>query len=720
MTRNRHIKIRQRDITDCGPACIASVAAWHRSYIPVARIRQTAGTDKKGTSALGLVRAFEAIGMTAKGVRCKAESLNQVPLPAIAHLILSNKLHHYVVIYGVSEKNVKIMDPATGRIENRKRKEFEQQWSGILIISAPGGTFQPSGRQVTNRKRFLYLMKPHRRIFVQAIIGAMLYTLLGFSTSVYIQKLTDYIIVFQLKHALHIAGIVMLLLIFFQIVLSVVKNTMILRTGQIIDARLILGYYKHLLRLPQQFFDSMRVGEIISRINDAAKIRQFLSDTFINIILNVLILIFSCIILFLFHWKLAILVTMILPAYGVIYAITNRINRKQERIIMEKSAELESQLVESINNIRTVKQLNLADVMSEKMEWRFIDLLKAGYKSGTNAILSGTSSDFVSKTFTLLILWSGAVLIFRNELTIGQMMSFYTILGYMSGPASGLIGINRIYQNANIAADRLFEVMELEKPGNSGKIETDSLAGKEITFRNVFFSYGTRGDLFENLHLTIEPGKITAIVGESGSGKSSLAQLITGLYGINKGSISIGNQLLSHYSRESLSRCIAVVPQQTELFSGSILENIAPGENDPDLETVMEICSKVGLNGLLSNLPLGINTQVGENGFSLSGGERQKISLARALYRCPSIIILDEATSSLDTESEEKVMRLIAKERDQGKTIVVITHRFSALSHADKILIMDKGKIVESVSPGSLSTASYMLSPPKLFKGSNK
>lgn len=696
MNRNSHIKTRQRDLTDCGPACIASVAAWHGTYIPVARIRQIAGTDKQGTSALGLVRAFEAIGMTAKGVRCKAESLHHIPFPAIAHMVLSNKLHHYVVIYGVSERKVKIMDPATGRIEKWERKKFEQQWSGILIISAPGGTFQPTGKEITNRKRFLYLMKPHRRIFVQAIIGAMLYTLLGFSTSVYIQKLTDYIIVFQLKQALHIAGIIMLLLIVFQLVLSAVKNTMILRTGQLIDARLILGYYKHLLRLPQQFFDSMRVGEIISRINDAAKIRQFLSDTFINIILNVLILLFSCIILFLFHWKLALLVTMILPAYGVIYAITNSINRKQERIIMEKSAELESQLVESINNIRTVKQLNLEAVMSDKMEWRFIDLLKAGYKSGTNAIFSGTSSDFVSKIFTLLILWSGAVLIFRNELTIGQMLSFYTILGYMSGPASGLIGINRIYQNANIAADRLFEVMELEKPGNSGKIETDSLIGKQIIFRNVFFSYGTRGDLFENLHLTIEPGKITAIVGESGSGKSSLAQLINGLYGINRGSISIGNHLLSQYSQESLSRCIAVVPQQTELFSGSILENIAPNELHPDLKTVIEICSKVGLNSLLTQLPQGINTPVGEKGFSLSGGERQKISLARALFRQPSIIILDEATSSLDTDSEEKVMRLIAEERDKGKTVVVITHRLSALSYADTILVMDKGKVTES------------------------
>ena len=696
MVRNRHIRIKQHDVTDCGPACIASVAAWHKSYITVARIRQIAGTDKQGTSALGLVRAFESIGMSAKGIRCKADHLDQIPFPAIAHMVLRNKLQHYVVIYSVSKRKVRIMDPATGRIENMSREEFEMLWSGVLIISAPGADYQTGGNNISNRKRFFYLLRPHHHILVQAVFGAVLYTLLGFSTSVYIQKLTDYMIVFQLKQALHIASFIMLLIIVLQVVLSVVKNTMILRTGQLIDARLVLGYYRHLLQLPQCFFDSMRVGEIISRINDAAKIRHFLSDTSINVILNVLIILFSCIVLFLFHWKLAMVVSLILPAYGIVYGMANRINRKQERIIMEKSAELESHLVESINNIRTVKQLNLEHLMTDKMEYRFIDLLKAGYRSGTNAIFTTTSSEVISKIFTLLILWSSAVMIFRNELTTGQMMSFYTILGYMSGPAAGLISINRIYQNANIAADRLFEVMELERPTNEGTIEASDLTGKEIAFKNVYFSYGTRGDLFKGLDLNIEPGKITAILGDSGSGKSSLAQLISGLYEINRGSLSIGNHLVSHYSPDSLRKCIAIVPQHTELFSGSILENIVPGVTGPDMERVMEICTKTGLTGLLNDLPRGISTQVGEKGMSLSGGERQKISLARALYRQPSILILDEATSSMDSGSELMVLKNMAGERDRGKTIIYISHRLRSSSFADNIVIMGQGKVLET------------------------
>ncbi len=697
------IKVRQHDATDCGPACIASIAAWHNSCIPLARIRQAAGTDKQGTSAFGLIKAFESIGMSAKGIKCNGDHLNNIPLPAIAHLILKNKLQHYVVIYGVSNRIIRIMDPATGRIESMSREAFKLLWSGVLIISAPEADYQPTGKNISNRKRFLYLLKPHRSILLQAITGAALYTLLGFSTSVYIQKLTDYIILFQLKQALHIAGVIMLLIIALQVVLSVVKNTMVLRTGQLIDARLVLGYYRHLLQLPQRFFDSMRIGEIISRINDAAKIRQFLSDTSINVVLNTLIILFSCTLLYLFNWKLAIVVSFILPAYGIIYGIANQINKKQERIIMEKGAELESHLVESINNIRTVKQLNLEQLMRDKMEYRFIDLLDAGYRSGTNAIFTTTASEVVSKTFTLLILWLAAVLIFRNELTIGQMLSFYTILGYMSGPAAGLIGINRIYQNAHIAADRLFEILELEKPVAKGTIEADNLQGKEIVFRNVSFSYGTRGNLFKGLDLVVEPAKITAIIGDSGSGKSSLSQLISGVYKVNKGGLFIGKHLISHYSRESLGKCIAIVPQHTELFSGSILDNIVPGISAPDMERVMDICSKAGLFNLLNSLPHGVNTHVGEKGLSLSGGERQKISLARAIYRQPSILILDEATSSLDTDSEQRVLEIIREEKNKGKTIIFISHKLSSTLFADNIVIMDNGKVLEMGEQNTLT-----------------
>ncbi|MCF8226393.1 MAG: peptidase domain-containing ABC transporter [Bacteroidales bacterium] len=693
--RSNNLKVKQRDLKDCGPACIASIAAHYNTYVPVAKIRDIAGTDKKGTSALGLIKAFESIGMMARGFRCKESYLDHIPVPTVAHFVLKNNVQHYVVVYNVSKNRVKIMDPASGSYRYLSREEFLSTWSGVLIITAPGKDYQPHGQKISNEKRFWYLLKPHKKIIIQAIFGALLYTLLGFSTSVYIQKLTDYMVVFKLKQALHVAGIIMIFIILFQIVLSVIKNAMILKTGQLIDARLIIGYYRHLLKLPQRFFDSMRVGEIISRINDAGKIRQFLSDSFINIILNAMIILFSVIILFVMHRELALIVVFIIPAYASIYYITNRLNKKQERKIMERSALLESQLVESLQNIRTVKQLNLENEMADKTEWRFIDLLNAGYRSGMNAIFSSSGSEFINKSFTLLLLWSGALLILRDELTLGQLISFYTILGYMSGPASRLIGVNRIYQNANIAADRLFEIMELNDKNSNGTMEVNDLNACDIQFREVDFAYGTRGALFKNLNLLIKEGNCTVIRGESGSGKSTIAHLITGLYRIDSGSLTIGNIPVRDIQSASLFRSIAVVPQHTDIFSGSLVSNIAAGAGNPDYNKAMELCQRLGMHDLIDSLPFGLHTLIGERGFTLSGGERQRISIARALYRDPSIIILDEATSSLDAESESRVMKIMKEEKKRGKTVLIISHKNTFLEEADMIITINKGKVEE-------------------------
>jgi len=692
MRKSAAVKVKQRDITDCGPASVVSVAAYHGTHVSVAQVRQEAGTDKKGTTAFGLVKALESAGLTGKGIRCSESHLSGVPMPAIAHMVLENGLHHFVVLQAVSARHVRLMDPARGKILRMRKRDFAARWTGILIIAAPGRDYQPAGERVTNRSRFLYLMRPHRGIMVQAVIGALVYTLLGFSTSIYIQKLTDYIIAFNLKRALFVAGIVMLVLILFQVVLKMIKNVMVLRVGQLIDARLIMGYYRHLLRLPQRFFDSMRIGEIVSRINDAGKIRQFLSDTSITTILNILILVLSVILMFFFHRGLALLVALILPSYALIYGITNMLNRRQERRLMEKGAELESQLVESLQNIRTVKQLNLDRKMSSAFECRFIDLMQSGYRSGLNSIFSSTSTEFISRVFTLLLLWSASILIFRGELTLGQMLSFYTLLGYMSGPAAGLVGINKVYQNAMIAADRLFEIMDLDT-GEAGHIEAEDFTGMDIRFSDVEFSYGGRGMLFNELNLLIPAGSITLLAGESGSGKSTIASLIMGLYQPDSGLIKIGPHRIGHYRTDVLSRQIGIVPQHTDLFAGSLLENIALGDQHPDTEKVTAICIRLGLANLIDRLPGGLNAQVGEKGQLLSGGERQRISIARTIYRDPSILIFDEPTSSLDHRARQLIIGLIGEERDRGRTILLITHNVHEFDCADQVFRLEDGKI---------------------------
>ncbi|PCJ97224.1 MAG: peptidase C39 [Flavobacteriaceae bacterium] len=697
-----NIKIKQHDITDCGAACLASVSAHYNLQIPIARIRQYAGTDKKGTNVLGILEAAEKLGFDAKGVRGDFESLFKIPKPAIAHIIVKERLHHYVVIYEVNNTHIKIMDPGDGKIHKRTHEEFKKEWTGVLILLLPNDEFTTGNEKISVYKRFWFLLKPHKFVLLQALVGAVVYTLLGFSTAIYVQKITDFVFVGGNTKLLNLLGVIMIVLLLLQVVIGVFKDVFLVKSGQQIDVRLILGYYKHLLKLPQQFFDTMRVGEIISRINDAVKIRTFINGVSLNLTVNILIIIFSFALMFSYYWKLALIILMVIPLYAVIYFITNKLNKRTERKIMEKSAELESQLVESLSAVGTIKRFGLENFANIKTETHFISLLKTGYKSALNSIFSGTSSVFISRLFTIILLWSGSYYVIEREITPGELMSFYAIVGYFTGPVANLIGANREIQNALIAADRLFEIMDLEREESENMVVLKKENIGDIKFKNVAFRYGTRVEVFKDFCLEIPKGKITAIVGESGSGKSTLMSLLQNIYTIQKGNIQIGDVDLKYIDNASLRELVAVVPQKIDLFAGNVIENIAVGEYLPNMERVIKICRTIGVLDFVESLPNGFGTYLGENGATLSGGQKQRIAIARALYKQPEILVLDEATSSLDSNSENYIQKAVQDLRSANKTIILIAHRLSTVIIADKIVVLHKGVVQEEGSHASL------------------
>jgi ABC-type bacteriocin transporter len=692
------ITIKQHDITDCGAACLASVSSHFNLQIPIARIRQYAGTDKKGTNVLGLIEAAEKLGFEAKGVRGELDSLFKIPKPAIAHIIVKEQLHHYVVIYEVTKTYIKIMDPGDGKIHKRTHEEFLKEWTGVLVLLLPKEEFTPTNEKVSVLKRFWFLLKPHKFVLLQAFIGAVIYTLLGFSTSIYIQKITDYVLVGGNTKLLNLLSVIMLVLLVLQIIIGVFKNIFLIKSGQQIDARLILGYYKHLLKLPQQFFDTMRVGEIISRINDAVKIRAFINDVSLSLTVNILILFFSFGIMFLYYWKLALIMLLVIPLYLIVYVIINKLNKKTERKIMESAAELESQLVESLNSVGTIKRFGLESFANIKTETSFISLLHIGYKSALNSIFSGTSTTFIAQLFTIILLWSGSYFVIDGEITPGELMSFYAIIGYFMNPVASLIDANKQIQNALIAADRLFEIMDLEREENTDKVVLKKEKISDIEFKNVAFRYGTRVQVFTDFNLKMKKGNITAIVGESGSGKSTLISLLQNLYPIQKGGITIGDLDLKYIQHESLRNLVSVVPQKIDLFAGNVIDNIAVGDFTPNMELIIDICKSIGILEFVESLPNGFNTYLGENGATLSGGQKQRIAIARALYKQPEVLVLDEATSSLDSTSENYIQKAIERLRQENKTIIIIAHRLSTVINADEIVVLQKGAVLEQGS----------------------
>jgi ATP-binding cassette subfamily B protein len=497
----------------------------------------------------------------------------------------------------------------------------------------------------------------------------------------------------------------MLVLLGLQVFIGTTKSIFALRTGQMIDARLILGYYKHLLRLPQSFFDQMRTGEIISRINDAVKIRVFINDIALNLLVNIFMIVFAFALMFTYYWKLALIILLVIPCYSIIYFLTNRINRKVQRKLMENSADLENQLVESLNNVATIKRFGLETHANLQTETRFIALLKTIYQSGSSSIYSGSFSEMVSRIFTIILLWVGAYFVMDNIITPGELLSFYSLIGYFTSPAAALIGMNKSLQDALIAADRLFEIMDLVPEKTEAKIELKPEMLGDIQFQNVVFRYGSRAKVFENLNLTIPQGKVTAVVGESGSGKTTLMALLQNMYPLENGKILLGNYDIQLLQNESLRQLVSVVPQKIDLFAGNVIENIAIGDYEPNMQKIVMICQSLGINQFIEKLPNGFMTYLGENGATLSGGQKQRLAIARALYREPEILILDEATSSLDSVSEQYVQKCIQQLRLQGKTIIIIAHRLSTLKNADKIIVLENGKLVEEGTHQSLLLA---------------
>ncbi len=693
----RSVKIKQHDITDCGAACLASVAAYYGLRIPVSRIRQYASTDQKGTNVLGLIEAAARLGFTAKGVKGPFESLFNIPMPAIAHIILKNKLQHYVVIYKITKKYVLMMDPGSGKLLRKSHSEFKKEWTGVLILIVPDQKFETGNEISSPVKRFVELIRPHKTVMAEAFFGAVIYSLLGLSTSVYVEKIVDYVLIDGNLNLLNLLSVTMIVLLLLRVYVGIMKGIFALKTGQKIDAALILGYYKHLMKLPQRFFDTMRTGEIISRINDAVKIRVFINNIALDMLVNVLVVLFTFGLMLIYFWKLALVLLIAIPLYVLTYFIYNKLNKKYLRKNMENTAELESQLVESINASSTIKQFGLEDYSNLKTETKFIKLLGTTYHSVKYSILSVSFTTFIAGTITISILWIGSRFVVNQQMTPGELMSFYALTGYILAPLASLIDTNRVIQDAMIAADRLFQIMDLEREEKvSGQIDMSEIQIGNIYFKNVSFRYGSRVTVFTDLNLTIRKEKLTAIVGESGSGKTTLMSLLQNIYPIQSGTIEIGKYNIGMISNASLREMVGVVPQRIDLFAGSIAENIAVGELEPDMRRIVDICHSLGLIKLIEKLPGGFSAWVGENGVSLSGGERQRIAIARAIYKNPQIHILDEATSSLDSESEQYVQQTLKFLKDSKKTVIIIAHRLSTIMNADEIIVLSEGKVIET------------------------
>lgn len=685
-------RIKQRDISDCGAACLASVSAYYGSFLPVSKIRQWAGTDSTGTSVLGLVHAAHKMEMDARAITGGLEALNEYPLPAIVHVVINRRVGHFMVVASVTKNEVMIMDPAKGKYKKISFEEFNKLWTGVMVIMVPGINFKKS-KKVPDWMKLSRLVKHHKQAMASAIICAIGFSLLGLATSLYVKDIVD--VVLERKNATILFNLSLLMVgvLILQYFAGLVKSFLVLKTSQTIDKKLILGYYNHLLHLPQNFFDSMRVGEMVSRINDAVRINIFINDVAVNMLVNFLIVVFSLLFMFMYNWKLSLILLLIIPLFAILYFLNDRISRIWQRRIMESGAELEALLVQSLNASGTIKKLQLENYMFEKISYKFFNLLNHTRNLSSRQIHINSSADLFTRLFTVIVLWAGCYFVFNEELSKGELLSFYALAGYFSTPVLFLLGSAKHIRDTMIAAERLFEIMELETEKHFSNQQLFSVEKGDIIFNNISFSYSNGITVLKDFNLVIPYGTKTGIKGQSGSGKSTLAALLLKLYEPVRGQIFINGTDIANISNSTLRKTITIVPQHTDIFNGTIRENVILDQAFHP-EILMEIAERLGMMEFINNLPHGWDSIVSEQGANLSGGQKQRISVARSLYRNPGILILDEPTASLDAESENKIMQTIEWYASKGNTVIIIAHDDTSLKICDNIVVLENGRIV--------------------------
>ena len=686
--------VKQHDLADCAPACLRAVARWHGLDISTAALRQMTATNKSGTTVLGLVDGASQIGFSCRGVRCDRDALRHIPTPAIAHVTRRNA-GHFVVITRVTQSEIRIMDPADGSQRALGAAEFCAVWTGVLVLLEPGEDFASRRARDRGREGLVSLVRSNSRVLIGIVAGSVAATVLGFSSAVYLQHLLDHALVDRRADSLSALSIAVSCAALLQVVLSGFKSLLSLGVSRKIDAGLVLDYYAHLLRLPQRFFDGMRTGELTSRITDIVKVRTFVVDVAVDMQVNAIVLLVGSGCLFAYQWRLGVVTLLALPLFALVGWVSTHLNRPVQRKIFERGDDVEAHLVESLGAISTVRCLGLESHADHVMQQRFRALLDASYRGGLLALGLGVSGQVIARAYSIGTLWIGARLVFTGALTTGQWISCYAIASCLAAPMMALVAAHKAFQDAAIAANRLFEIFDLEREDTEAGVALAACPMADIEFEAVHFSYGSHSAALAGVSMRIRAGGITAIVGESGSGKTTIASLLQRVYVPRQGKLSIGSMDVRHVSLTSLRRYISVVPQHVELFADSLIGNISRGDRSPDISRIKALCHELGIDRIAERTPGGLHGHIAESGANLSGGERQRIALARALYRDPPVLVLDEATAALDAASEQLVQRCIARRRTEGRTVVVITHRLISIADADQIVVLERGRVIE-------------------------
>ena len=701
----RYTFVKQHDMTDCAAACMAMVCLHYGKDTTITQLRDMMGTDIKGTNLIGLAKCAKELGFQSQAVRVDREGfLSDYTRPAIANVITKEGLSHFVVVFKITKKYVIIGDPAKD-LEKIEIDTFYKSFTGAMLLLSPTQEFE-GGKQKNSKMfdRYVKLLLPQKKLFIYAIMASFLLTVLGILSSLFNNIIFDEILPYHQKNVLKIMLLVFFVVMVSQTAIGFVRQWILLHLSIKIDIPLMLGYFEHIYKLPMKFFASRTTGDITTRFSDAFTIKDIFTSIALSLIMDISMALISGVILFQMNSKLfAIILFMTIVSILLVFIFKQpykKINEEQ----MQQASVLNSEIIEGLRGFETIKGNANEETELECIEREYIKALRIGYREGMLSNVQGSISEIISGLGNLVLLYVGISQVIDGNLTLGSYMAFTTLSGYFMEPIGNLVSLQLTIQEANISMKRLSEIMDYERepgtesglPGMEAYQEFPGLEG-DIQLSHVTFRYGNRKPALQDVSFTIPKGKKVALVGGSGSGKSTIAKLLMKYYEVEEGTITMDGVDIGEYANDTLRRKISYVPQNIELFSKSIFDNIRVSRQTATLEEVKEAAKAADAHDFIKRLPMQYYTFLEEAGNGLSGGEKQRIALARAFLKDNEFYIMDESTSNLDFATENIIFDMIYN-RFRKKTMLIIAHRLATVKNCDLIIVMDKGEIIEQGS----------------------
>ncbi|WP_460693277.1 peptidase domain-containing ABC transporter [Mucilaginibacter puniceus] len=693
---------KQQDLMDCGPTCLRMVTKYYGRNVSIQKLRLLCHINKGGVNLLAISEAAEKLGMRTTGVKLILSQLKQAELPCILHW----RQNHFVVLYKIKSGKYFIADPAEGLVK-LDEKTFTKNWyshkelhDGVSLLLSPSPLFYEQEDEKKSKVSWLSIIRyfyAYKKLFAQLVIGMGVATLLSLITPFLTQAIVDIGVNTRNLSFVYLILIAQVMLFIGSTSVSFIRSWIMLHISTRVNLSILTDFLMKLMKLPVSYFETKTTGDIMQRMSDQQRIESFLTGTTLNTLFSIINLVIFTFVLVYYNatiFLVSLVSTIIYAGWIALFLKRRReLNYKQ----FSNSSSNQSNVVELVNGMQEIKLNNCEQ--QKRWSWERIQATLFKFKIENLALTQYQQggSTFINQAKNILITFLSVKAVIDGEITLGGMMAIQYIVGQVSSPIEQMLTFVQSYQDAKISLERLNEVHELEDEEPVDKDWIHELpTSKTIAINDLTFTYPGAGNepVLEKINLTIPQGKTTAIVGMSGSGKTTILKLLLRFYKPEKGEIKIGETSLSNISFKAWRSACGTVMQDGFIFSDTIENNIAVGEEVPDPEKLKRAIKVANINDFIDELPFGLKTKIGSAGSGISQGQKQRLFIARAVYKNPDYLFFDEATNSLDANNERIIMDNL-NEFFTGRTVVVVAHRLSTVSNADNIIMLDKGKIIE-------------------------